>query len=288
MASTQAPAIFTPSLKEIFAIALKLPAAPQIVAELGVLLQDVNANLDEVAVLLRRDAPLAASILRLGNSAYYGGGGLGSIDEAVNRVGFGEVYRLVGCAATTQLADRALAFYGVEAEALREHMVATALACEALADESGFNPREAYTAGLLRPIGMMVLDRLARLHLAPTDAYRPDRDANYGVWERQVLHIQNAAVTAVVLREWSFSSVVVDAVRGHAFEAHARAATQGAAILHLAGRIVNEMGHGLPGEHEAWTLDPRILEIATLHEDQVMGSLDRVKAHFDLLRPSLH
>lgn len=48
MAQTDSLTIFTPSLKEIFAIALRLPAAPQIVAELSELLQDINTDLDQI------------------------------------------------------------------------------------------------------------------------------------------------------------------------------------------------------------------------------------------------
>jgi HD-like signal output (HDOD) protein len=288
MAQTDSLTIFTPSLKEIFAIALKLPAAPQIVAELSELLQDINTDLDQIATLLRRDGPLAAAILRISNSAFYGGGGIGSIDEAVNRVGFGEVYRLVGCAATSQLADRALGFYGVEAQTLREHMVCTALACEVLAAESGFNPRYAYTSGLLRPIGMMVLDRLAREHLSLSEAYRIDGGEGYSIWERQVLHIQNAAVTAVVLREWNFSSEIVEAVRGHTFELHARDATAGAALLHLACWIVTQMGHGLPGERDSWQIEPRKLELARVTEEQVNRCIEYATAHFERLKLALH
>jgi HD-like signal output (HDOD) protein len=288
MAQTDSLTIFTPSLKEIFAIALRLPAAPQIVAELSELLQDINTDLDQISTLLRRDGPLAASILRISNSAFYGGGGIGSVDEAVNRVGFGEVYRLVGCAATAQLADRALAFYGVEAQNLREHMVCTALACEVLAAESGFNPRYAYTAGLLRPIGMMVLDRLAREHLSLSEAFRPEGPDGYNVWERQVLHIQNAAVTAVVLREWNFSSEVVEAVRGHAFELHSREATRGAALLHIAGWMAAQMGQGLPGERDLWQFDPAKLEIAQVNEEQVRRSMEYASVHFERLRLALH
>jgi len=134
--------------EKIFLIAQNLPAAPQVLARLGELLLDVNTGLDEIAALLKRDAALVARIIRISNSAFYAGDGqIGSIEEAVNCVGFGEVYRLAGVATTGRLVDRALTYYRVDAEPLREHMLYTALACEALAEKCDLDGRSAYTAG---------------------------------------------------------------------------------------------------------------------------------------------
>ncbi len=52
-------------------------------------------------------------------------------------------------------------FYGLSPQTMREHMLFTALAAETLAEECGLDTRNAYTAGLLRTLGMMVLDRVS-------------------------------------------------------------------------------------------------------------------------------
>jgi HD-like signal output (HDOD) protein len=128
--------------EKLFEIARTLPAAPKVLAGLGELLQDLNVGLDQVANMIKRDAALAARIIRISNSVVYGGGGvrIGAIEEAVNRVGFSEVYRLVGLVTSDRLAERPLIFYGVEADPLREHMLFTALACESLAERAASTP----------------------------------------------------------------------------------------------------------------------------------------------------
>jgi HD-like signal output (HDOD) protein len=279
--------MFAPTLKEIFAVAAKLPAAPQILSELFDLMEDPNIDVEEIATLLRRDGPLAAGILRISNSAYYGSGGVGSVLEAVQRVGFGEVHRMVGCAVVGNLSDRALVFYDIEAEALREHMVCTALAAEALATVAGVNPRHAYTAGLLRPIGMMVLDRLAREQVGPAAVFEPERDGGYGEWESQTMQLRNAPVTAVTLTEWNFAGDVVESVRGHCMAPGIKAPTRGAVLLNLAGWIAQELGQGLPGERDLWELTPQKLELAKLEEDQVREQIGEVAAVFERMQPAL-
>jgi HD-like signal output (HDOD) protein len=280
--------MFAPTLKQIFEVAEKLPSAPQILAELSELLEDTNSDIDDIGNLLRRDGVLAAAVLRMSNSVYYGSGGVGSIEAAVNRVGFGEVHRLVGCAATGVLADRALTFYGIEAQPLREHMVCMALAAEALATATEFNPRHAYTAGLLRPIGIMVLDRMARSGLSSKDMFNLERDHNYAEWEGRVLQIRNAAVTAVVLAEWRFARDVVEAERGHCLLPGATLPTRGAGLLNIAGWLVHKLGFGLQGEEKLWELAPDRLSLAGITQEHVNNCVEQVKSNFENLRAALH
>ncbi len=271
--------MLSPKLKEMFQVAAELPAAPQILSELTELLLDIRAETAEVCALLRQDGALAAAMLRIANSPYYGSGGLGSVEEAVSRVGFREVHRLVGQAVTGLLADRALPFYRVEPETLREHMVATALITEFLAEKTTFNPRHAYTAGLLRPIGMMVLDRLARTTISSTQIFQIERDRDYTAWENRVIGIRNEAATAVLLTEWRFSSDVIEAVRSHRGTATTPLERLEAAVLHLALHVVEELGLGLPGEVAQWEVTPELLRLAGLTADDLAEAVAYGRRH---------
>src|SRR5689334_4448719 len=87
------------SHETVFLHARKLPSAPQVLASLCELMQDVNVNLDLIVMEIRIDPSLAARVIRMSNSAVFGvGQRVGSVDEAVNRVGLGEIVRLVGAA----------------------------------------------------------------------------------------------------------------------------------------------------------------------------------------------
>ncbi|HEY3757239.1 MAG TPA: HDOD domain-containing protein [Opitutaceae bacterium] len=276
--------MLSPKLKDMFAVAKELPAAPQILSELAEMLQDINTETEAISALLRQDAPLAAAILRAANSPYYGCGGVGDVDGAINRVGFREVHRLVGYAATGLLADRVLTFYGIDPEALREHMIASAFACEYLAGRTGFNPRHAYTAGLLRPVGMLVLDRMAKRALPDTDIFNLERDGDYGVWEGKVMEIRNAAVATVVMTEWRFSKDVVEAIRGHLLTAGAAVPTSAAAILHLSVGVTDRLQLGLPGEQKYWEATPAKLQLAGLTADDLEQAFEDTQVKMDQIR----
>src|ERR1043165_2341131 len=187
--------------ERILEIARTLPPAPRVFADLDKLLRDTNSGLDQIGNLIKRDQSLAAHILRVSNSVAYGGEQkTASVEEAVARVGFSEIFRIVGEVAGARLAERALKYYGIDAEQLREHMLYSAFICESLALQCGLNERSAYTAGLMRPLGMLVVDRLADGY-RKVDPYHPAQDADYMAWEGRIFGLPSFEVAAMVLTE---------------------------------------------------------------------------------------
>ena len=99
------------SREKILTTARPLPATPRVLAGLCDLLQDVNSDLSRIATQICVDPALSTRVIRIGNSPAYGGGRrIGSVDEAFNRVGFGEILRLVSIASVAGLVDRARTF----------------------------------------------------------------------------------------------------------------------------------------------------------------------------------
>ena len=282
------PFVAALSREKLLITARTLPAAPQVLSELGELLQDVNTSLDQIAELLKRDAALAARIIRISNSSALGGGArIGAIEEAVNRVGFGEVYRLVGLATTSRLADRALTYYGIEAEPLREHMLFTALAAEAAAKVTGLDSRAAYTAGLLRPLGMLVLDRVGRERLPASERFNPAVYPGYAEWEGQVFSLSNCEVAAMILAEWRFPADIVAAVREHYLLRKADADNRFARLLNLAGWMTMRQGLGLLGERKYFEPTAGQPPQGGLDEAELHNLFASVTADFDQLKQHL-
>ncbi len=266
--------------ERIVEIARTLPPAPRVFAELGRLLRDPNAALDEIAALVKRDATLAAHVIRVSNSTFFGGEQpTGSVEEAVGRIGFQEVFRVVGRVSSEQLVDRPLAAYGIDPGELREHMLRTALACEDLATECGLDPRSAYTAGLLRPIGLLVLDRLAEQYgnIAP---YHPAHDADYLAWEGRSFGLPSCDVAAMVLREWSFPTEIVEAVQSHYLLRSGDLEHRLACVLNLASGLVANDGCGLLGEMTHWSAAEWKLEALGMTADRLEAAGERARSAF--------
>jgi len=279
--------MFAPKFSDIIRAAGRLSASPSVLTQLSDLLSNVDSELDAVAALIKQDAALAATVLRIANSSYYGRPGIGSIDEAVGCLGFGEVFRLVGFATTRMLVDSNLRFYDLDAEVLREHMIATALAAEGIAKHTHLDARHAYTSGLLRPIGILALDQLARSLIHPVETYSVV-DGNYTNWERRVMSINHPAATVAIMKEWNFANDVIDAIRG--YDVPAGSPSEGAVVLQLALSIADDLGFALPGEANLWRPDRVKLEFLRVDENDLQSVAEDILVRMSLFqqaRPQL-
>ena len=282
------PIVAMISRERILQTARSLPAAPQAMAGLCELLQDVNADLGQISDQISVDAALAARVVRISNSVAFGGGGaVGSVDEAVSRVGFGEILRLVGAATVANLVDSHLAGYDIPAARLRESLFLHAIASETLARRTNIDPRTAYTAGLLRAIGMMVIARVACGEMKAEGAYAAWRHATYHEWEGEHFGLANTEVAAMVLSEWRFPPPVVAAIREHLLVRNRGLESPFACLLNVAGAIVAENGHALPGEESCWALTPQKLATLGLDDKQWREAKDEAFTHFNRLMSAL-
>jgi HD-like signal output (HDOD) protein len=233
-------------------VAENLPSAPRVMAELQELLRNPNNGLDEVTELLLHDAGLTARIIRIANGVVYNKGDpVATLDEALGRVGFEEVYRLTGLASLTGLVNFQLRYYGVSAQRLRENSVFVAVLMEELAQFVSADPRVAYTAGLLRSAGKIALDVTAQkdLRYLRPPATPPE---DIVAWEREVFGPTNPEVAAALLRAWRMPTDVYIPIRDHYLQGLAIDPVPMAKHLHLAASAAEAAGWGLTGETSYW------------------------------------
>jgi HD-like signal output (HDOD) protein len=198
---------------EIVRAVRHLPSAPKILPRLKLLLRDGNSALDEIVGLVRLDPGLAMRVLQIGNSPYFfTGARCFTVDEAVRRVGFDEIYSLVSYAVAAQVLNRPLVVYGIEPNELWARSVGCALAAEAIAEVTGDDQAVAYTLGLLHGVGMIAIDEWAlragrdvRLAMEefPGDATKS---------ELAQLGFTHADVGGGLLEEWEFPTEIVEPV----------------------------------------------------------------------------
>src|SRR4051812_2865216 len=155
----------------ILALGNKLAPSTATFGRLRTLLNDNDTEMEEIVQLIRLDPALTFHVIRMSNSVLFGiREHNDSLEGAVGRVGFRELYRLVGLAATQQMCQGDLKTYGLKASRLWENSVATAAAAEVLAARAGRDPGLAYTAGLLRTLGRVIIDGTASGQVYPGEA----------------------------------------------------------------------------------------------------------------------
>jgi HD-like signal output (HDOD) protein len=236
---------------EIAAAVATLPPVSAVLQRILSILQDPNAPLEDIARLVRAETGLASQVLRMANSAHYGlPTAATTIDEAIQRLGIAEVSRLVTMLGSRQLILSPLKSYGISAETLWEHTLIVAVCAETLALYAERDRNSAHLAGVLHPVGMVALDRIAGARkLAQRPATTP-----LAAWEATVFGVNNAAIAGRVLRHWQFPEGLAAAVAGRYAPEGAGDASGAASLLHLASLLAGKVGGALPGEEGCFRL----------------------------------
>jgi len=219
------------------------PAAPEVVLRLTRLLSEEWVTVEQLGEVMAFDAGLSARVLRLANSVYFRGQGVRSIEEAVMRVGVDGV-RDVVFALSLLRAFRPLHF---DYHQFWRHGLAvaqTVLVLQRRALNLQSPIPEAYAAGLLHDIGMLVLDRTLGAGYGSILTTAREQSRPLFEVERETLGTDHADVGGRLLEVWRMPSILTQAVSGHHAPLENDSPT--AQLVHLADYICNRnsVGHG--------------------------------------------
>ena len=126
-----------------------LPTLPHVVQRLAAMIGRPTVSTEEIGAIIEKDQVLAAKVLRLANSPFYGfPSRIGSVAHAVIVLGFNVVKGLTLCASALSIMKDA----GMDQ--LWRHSLGVAITANLLAARLGIkNPEELFVAGLLHDIG---------------------------------------------------------------------------------------------------------------------------------------
>ncbi len=192
-----------------------LPPAPKVLQKLQRLVADPNSSLEKIAEVIALEPGLSGRVVQMANSTHFGRGAKveGSV-EAIQRVGLKGVQELVTFAVASQLVGRPLNAYGLDAQSLWSRALACALAAGNLAERSGaVDYTEAYTAGLMHGLGLLVIDRHVTAQKKPRRFPSAGYPLDFAPAEREWLGFSHAEAGGALLEMWGFSEAVATAVR---------------------------------------------------------------------------
>lgn len=252
-------------LDRLDGMASQRPVAARIVA----VSNDDNAGAKELAAVLGADLALATKVMRLANSAYFGmSGKVTSLQFAVAVVGFSTV----GTMATVALS-------GIDAaEVLPEGFWDTSV--HLAAASAALGPLFAQRAGDAMCLGLLAEMGAALLHEADPEGYNELLATTELGGERFAAEIDRYGIsapwlTAEALRQWRFSTDMVDTLR----EVESGAA---GALLRVAYELTARLLHP---EHREIAVEQ--LSDNRVGESQVRGRLASIRAEVGELKSAL-
>jgi len=149
----------------------RLPTLPEAATKAMAIAKDPNSSLAKLSAVIERDPALAAGILKLANSALYRTGyGVGSLHQAVVRLGVRECQNLILAVGMRSLFRNVPRAHQVRYEGLLRHSFLTGCLCRRLnrALDLSFEGEE-FASGLSHDIGRVLIALGAPDHAEAAD-----------------------------------------------------------------------------------------------------------------------
>jgi HD-like signal output (HDOD) protein len=195
---------------ELRTLEIDIPARPDALVRLSLLLADDDIDLPAVASLIETDMALAAAVMKAVNSSLYGlKGRVQSVQQAITYLGMREV-----AAITFEMGLRAAFPPAAELEPLWGRAATRGLLMGRLGQRLCLDAWAAHSAGLFEECGKAVLFRHAPDHYR--SMLRAARsDGELLLLERAGFGVSHDALGAAMCESWGLGPAAVASVRHH-------------------------------------------------------------------------
>ena len=268
-----------------------IPALPDVAVRVMRMTRDADVTANQLTKVISHDPGLTGNILRLCNSAYYGlPRVISSLTQAIMYLGFHTVRNLVLTCAISDLLGGDRSIYGHGPGGLWQCSFACAVASQQICRRVRVTLHDtAFTAGLLRDIGKVVIHR----QIKDTESTLVDMMTQGGLSlleaERQTLGYTHPEIGAALADQWNFPHELVDAIQNHHHPSEAKSISLVTTVVHVADVMVIEKGYGVELEQLCYPLDEEATRISGISQtmiDEVASELDQHISSMGALFPS--
>lgn len=255
-----------------------LPPLPEAMVALWRIIDDPDTTLDELCRIVSSDPSLSMSLLRLVNSANFAlSRKITTVRESVHFLGFGEVKNLsIAIVVKTGLLLRSPKSHSFDRLLFWRHCVGSAIAAQLLGRTLlPGSADEAFTAGLLADVGLMVLDQAVPEALTTVVAVIAAQPWTMEEAERRVLGCTHSDAGVWLGESWGFSERILVPMAHHPRAGEAPDHRETTALVHL-GRVVSLQENPFLPMRRPIDIDPAALEIVGAKR----ASLELIRADY--------
>ncbi|MCC6773378.1 MAG: HDOD domain-containing protein [Gemmatimonadaceae bacterium] len=257
---------------------VSLPPLPQVVIKARELLSSESANAKALGTLLSQDSAIVTSLMRLANSAAFGGlGRVDSLNTAIQRIGQRQIGAIV---MGLGLKDHYKTNNPAKAQVLEvlwNHSVTSAFAARAIAARTGMDPERAFLAGLLHDCGkVLVLSALDLLHA------RKEVSTLSVATVHELMRALHCELGHRVLEAWKLPSDVAQVALLH----HERTLLDHGLVLPVkaANLITRRLGFHLEPDPTLSIIEDPVIEELGLTDLQVATLMVEMELHLEEMR----
>lgn len=254
-----------------------LPTLPHVVQRLAAMIGRPTVSTEEIGAIIEKDQVLAAKVLRLANSPFYGfPSRIGSVPHAVIVLGFNVVKGLTLCASALSIMKDA----GMDQ--LWRHSLGVAITANLLATRLEIkNSEELFVAGLLHDIGKVVLYvKWPEVGTRIKDALQAGGDRSLFDVEQAVTGLSHADIGGCLANAWHLPITLREPILYHHNPTLAKEAALQTAIVHVADILVKGLACGNPGDDMIPPLSKAAWDMVGLDEQALNECIEKVSSEF--------
>jgi len=206
-------------VKELLKNTSKLPTLPAVALEIVRVSNDPKTAAGDLSRLLSTDQSLAAKVLRMVNSSYYGARNeVSSVKQAVVILGFETVRTLALSTAIMDKFDSSDSTSEASRNEFWKHCLGVAMTNRVIARHLKKSKDEQelfYMAGLLHDIGKVVLDQYFHDNFTEILRRVGENQCSFYAAEKEINSITHDEVGAFLAQQWGLPKPIINAVRYH-------------------------------------------------------------------------
>lgn len=222
-----------------------LPPMPKVLFKAREVMADPKSSFKDVAKVIETDQAIAAKVLKVANSAYYGLSGMvNSIHQSTVVLGQQTLEQVITMVSSSSLLGKRLKGYNLNAGILWRHSLAVALCSRLIAEKRAPSlESDAFSVGLIHDAGKLALDSYLDSKKEELKAFFNSPGGAFIDAERHVLGFDHTEIAQDLCRKWNLPEDHVEAMRYHHCPLESNN-SQLAHIIYLANCISKMVGFG--------------------------------------------
>lgn len=250
----------------------EIATLPEVTVKIIHIVENPKSTARDLHEVIKNDPALAARILKVVNSAFYGlPGQIASVDRAIVLLGLSAVKNIAIAASMTRLFQGGTAIEGFNPVEVWRHSIAVGVASRMLTAAQGRpSVEESFLAGLIHDLGLLVERQVYPRKLAEVLTRAKTGEASWSALETEIIGADHQAFGMALAGKWRFPRSLCTAIGyHHAPQGLAADSRELPTLVYIADTLACRAGIGFSMTAAGQQIDDAMLKVVNINQAQI-------------------
>jgi HD-like signal output (HDOD) protein len=250
----------------------EIATLPEVTVKIIQIVENPKSTARDLHDVIRNDPALAARILKVVNSAFYGlPGQIGSVDRAIVLLGLSAVKNIAIAASMTRLFQGGAQVEGFNALELWRHSITVGVAARLITAAQGRpSVEESFLAGLIHDLGLLVVRQVFPRKMADVLSRLKMSKSTFIELENEIIGADHQTFGMALATKWRFPRPICAAIGYHHAPGGLAAEYRELPMLvYVADHLACKAGIGFSATGRNQTFDSQIMDALHITEANI-------------------